>query len=287
MDKGKREFDLQFVLSDISQFKSKLKYDLVICEGVIPLQFEPKAMAAHVLECVRPGGAVVLTTFDSVSGFSEIARRYIAYSVFENLNYSEELVERLTQFFAPDFAALPGMSRRPEDWVLDSILNPWLGDFFSLEDALEVAGSDFALLGTSPNLFQDWRWYKDPSVRDRNNNLDILIHSYRSNVHSLLDARFVCREALDPSTNVQLMELTSRIADRVRDFINSGVPYDTVDFGRDVQNIAACVKDAHPDTIDSLLSLVRWSSTGNEVDLTAFRRLWGRGQQYISLVRCS
>ena len=39
------------------------------------------------------------------------------------------------------------MSRRTEDWILDSILNPWLGDFFSLEDVLEVAGQTLNFWG--------------------------------------------------------------------------------------------------------------------------------------------
>jgi len=42
-------------------------------------------MATHVLSFIRPGGAVILTCFDSVSAFSEIARRYLASSIFENL----------------------------------------------------------------------------------------------------------------------------------------------------------------------------------------------------------
>jgi len=34
-----------------------------------------------------------------------------------------------------------------------------------------------------------------------------------------------------------------------------------------------------------LSALARWSLTGLSQDLEPFRALWGRGQQYVSLVR--
>jgi hypothetical protein len=62
------------------------------------------------LSFVRPGGVAILTYFDSVSAFSEIIRRYLASSIFEDLEYSENLVHQLVDFFEPDFTHLPGMS---------------------------------------------------------------------------------------------------------------------------------------------------------------------------------
>jgi hypothetical protein len=277
--------DVRYVLCSISDFVAPDGFDIVLCEGVIPLQFKPSSMAATVFQCVRPGGVVVLTCFDSVSGFSEISRRFIAHSIFGHLTYSLNTVDRLTRFFEPDFSALPGMSRRREDWVIDSIINPWLGDFFSLEDALSLAKSDFAFLGASPSLFQDWRWYKDPSVLVRSANIQSSIDAYRRNVHSLLDARFVCQETPDSSTNVRLLEVTEHIAMRVRGAISSGITYDEKEFCRDVESLMACVPHAQPETIESLSSLAHWARTGEEGDLAQFRGLWGRGQQYISLIR--
>jgi len=131
--------NFMFAASNILDYADDSLYDMVVCEGVLPMQMKPNEMATHVLSFVRPGGVAILTCNDSVSSFSEIARRYLASSIFGELKYSEELVRQLVDFFTPDFAHLPGMSRRPEDWVLDSIINPWMGDFFSLQDAIEVA----------------------------------------------------------------------------------------------------------------------------------------------------
>lgn len=251
------------------------------------MQMKPREMATHVLSFIRPGGAVILTCFDSVSAFSEIARRYLASSIFENLEYSAELVRQLVDFFTPDFTHLSGMSRRPEDWVLDSIINPWLGDFFSLQDALEVATDGYALLGTSPKIIQDWRWYKDPSALEEINTLASAISSYRRNIHSLLDARFTGQARSDDESNLGLIDITSRIATRVRGQISGNDPYEPTEFGKDIQRILETTGNLHPQTVQSLQGLVDWSVSLNTSDLADFRNLWGRGQQYISLTRLS
>ncbi len=278
---------LQFTESDILEYADESLYDLVVCEGVLPMQFKPRDMAAHVLSFVRPGGVAILTCMDSVSSFSEIARRYVASSIFGDLEYSEKLVHQLVDFFTPDFACLPGMTRRPEDWVLDSIINPWLGDFFSLQDALEVATDGYALLGTSPKIIQDWRWYKDPSALDGNHTLASAISSYRRNIHSLLDVRFTGQARLDNESNWGLIDVTSSIATRVRGQISGKDPYEPTEFGNDIQRILETTGNLHPQTVKSLQGLVDWSLSRDTSDLAHFRSLWGRGQQYISLARLS
>jgi len=274
-----------FATSNISDYVDDSLYDLVVCEGVLPMQMKPKEMAAHVLSFVRPGGVAILTCFDSVSSFSEIARRYIAFSIFEELEYSEELVRKLVDFFTSDFAHLPGMSRRPEDWVLDSIINPWMGDFFSLQDAIEVATDGYALLGTSPRIIQDWRWFKNPATLDENTTLASATSSYRRNIHSFLDARFTSQVRLDDEANSSLIGVTSSIATRVRGQISGKDPYEPMEFGEDIQCILSTTEDLHPQTVQSLQGLVDWSFSRDTSDLSQFRSLWGRGQQYISLVR--
>ena len=274
-----------FSTSNILDYEDDALYDLVICEGVLPMQMKPREMAAHVLSFVRPGGVAILTCMDSVSSFSEIARRYVASSIFENLEYSEELVLQLVDSFTPDFAHLPGMSRQPDDWVLDSIINPWLGNFFSLQDALEVAIDGHALLGTSPRFLQDWRWFKDPSALEENTTLTCAVSSYRRNVHSLLDARFTGQTRLDDQANSNLIDVTSSIATRVRGHISGNFPYESEDFGGDIMHLIKTTEGLHRQTVQGLQSLADWSVSRDPSDLAQFRSLWGRGQQYISLMR--
>jgi hypothetical protein len=277
--------EFMFATANILDYEDDSLYDLVVCEGVLSMQMKPREMATRILSFIRPGGAAILTCSDSVSTFSEIARRYLASSIFGELEYSEELTRQLVDFFTPDFAHLPGMSRRTDDWVLDSIINPWLGDFFSLQDALEVASEGYALLGTSPRFLQDWRWFKDPAALDENTTLTAAVSNYRRNVHSLLDARFAGQARLDDEANFSLIDVTSRIATRVRGQISGKDPYESEEFGGDVVRMIETTEGLNPQTVQSLQGLVNWSLSRDISDLAQFRSLWGRGQQYISLVR--
>ena len=151
------------------------------------------------------------------------------------------------------------MSRRPEDWVLDTIVHPWLGDFFTLEDALEVASDGYALLGTSPRILQDWRWYKDPSALDENTALTSAISSYRRNIHSLLDTRFTGQARLDDLENSSLIGVSSKIAIRLPDKMNGKDSYEVVEFAKDVERLLETAGALHPQTLQSLQGLVDWS----------------------------
>ena len=279
------QVELSFYSGDALDFSLAAQYDLVVCEGLIPMQIHPKKVARNVLDSVRIGGCVVLTCFDSVSAFSEIARRFIASTTFGDLVYTPKLIEELVEFFSPDFNELPGMTRRPKDWVLDSILNPWIGEFFSLEDALDVGREDFDLLGTSPRILQDWRWYKDPSVQENTRGVEIAIHSYRKALPSLLDCRLSPYEATQADDGGGLLARTQEIAHLVREHISNGVVFEAADFGAKIKEMMDAAPFLDEKTTLSLRSLIGWAESGKVSDLSGFRALWGRGQQYISLVR--
>jgi len=105
------------------------------------------------------------------------------------------------------------------------------------------------------------------------------------NIHSLLDARFTSQARLDDEANSSLIEVTSRIATRVRGHISGNVPYESEEFGGDVMYMIKTIEDLHPQTVQRLQGLVDWSVSRDPSDLEQFRSLWGRGQQYISLAR--
>lgn len=45
----------------------------------------------------------------------------------------------------------------------DCILNPVLvcGNYLSIWDAIELFGDGFKVIGSSPDMFCDWSWYKE------------------------------------------------------------------------------------------------------------------------------
>ena len=276
---------MSFVLSDIDQYTDADPYDLVICEGVLPLQRDPKGMAAHVLKFARPGGVVVMTCFDSCSGFSEVCRRFIAKEVFGDLTYSPQLVDRLTDFFSPDLGHLPGMSRRPEDWVIDTLVNPWVGEFFSLRDALDVARGKAAFLGSSPRFFQDWRWYKDPSNLDHGGSLDRIDAWLENHSYMFLDMRIAHAQSVEAARLSSISRLTTRVAERIKRHVIGEEAYPVREFGKDVAQVADVAGAVSAETHASLGGLARWAESGDPGHLAPFRSLWGRAQQFISFVK--
>lgn len=277
--------EIRLVQSDISAYSSDSLYDLVICEGVLPLQMRPREMASHVLTFVRPGGVVIFTCFDAVTGFSEVVRRYIASVVFGEIHHAPKLVNEVVGFFTPDFEQLPGMSRSYEDWVLDSIVNPWVGDFFSVEDALQLADGDFALLGSSPDIFCDWRWYKDPTTASDQTAIQMAVRTYRANLHNFIDMRVLDTHPLAEVESDELTRVTSQIALRIRSHIHEAQPYELFEFERDLKELLNASSNLGDPTKQSVQALISWCTTGSVSDLRPFRGLWGRGQQYISFVR--
>jgi ubiquinone/menaquinone biosynthesis C-methylase UbiE len=275
---------LAYALSDIEHYADDDQYDLVICEGVLPLQRDPKAMARHILRFARPGAVVVMTCFDSASGFSEVCRRYVAKQEFGDLSYSPGLVARMTEFFAPDLGFLPGMSRRPEDWVIDTLINPWVGEFFSIRDALDVARGRAVFLGSSPRFFQDWRWYKDPSHLDHDGSLGLIDAWLARHSYMFLDTRIAQVQSVEVERLAALPALTTRVADRIKRHIDGDRDYAPREFARDVDAIADVVGGINADTHASLQGLVAWAESGEAAKLAPFRSLWGRAQQFVSLV---
>ena len=276
--------ELTFLLLDITRDTPPSDFDLVLCEGVIPTQIDPLRIAHRVLRLARVGGVVVLTCMDSVSIFAEVCRRYIASQVFGDPTETTTYLAELVEFFKMDLESLEGMSRRREDWALDTIINPWVGKLFSVADALEVAGSDYDLLGTSPNFLIDWRWYKDPSHLAPGESMNQLRHTYTANVRSMLDRRCVYGPQ-DEEAAIALRGSADRIYSMVQGHISFGrdlVRTDFKDLLIELRQVAGPLQDP---TERSLASLESWATTGDLSALHDFRLMWGRGQQYVSFVR--
>lgn len=75
----------------------------------------------------------------------------------------DKKVEYLTNLFMPQLAQLKGVSRSPEEWVQDQILNPAAvnGTELTLIQAIAYFGDEFDVLGSSPRMFTDYSWYKN------------------------------------------------------------------------------------------------------------------------------
>lgn len=133
--------------SMIEDYASEERFDVVLCEGVIPLQHDPASMLRHVANFAAPGGLVVMTCMDTVSQFSEIMRRLLAALMVDPQTPAARQVEPLRPLFSPHLASLTGRSRLVDDWILDVIVRPWVGEMLSVADAVAALDGDFDCYG--------------------------------------------------------------------------------------------------------------------------------------------
>jgi len=281
---------LEYVESMIETFRADGTYDLVLCEGVIPFQIDPPGFLAQVARAARPGGVVVATTADAVSVLPEMLRKLMARLLVPGDAPADQQLAVLRPIFRPHLATLAGMSRPHDDWILDQLVQPWVGELFSIECAVNALDREFDLHGSSPKFLTDWRWYKSIHGAERRWN-QTAVKSYLANLHSLLDHRTTFAPR-DPAANATLLRLAEQVyaaiggidrggdareaAEQVLDRLD-GIYEQVVTFSLD---IAGAIDDAAT-AIDLLLQ-------HGPLPVLACGRLvpwFGRGQQYVSFIR--
>jgi 2-polyprenyl-3-methyl-5-hydroxy-6-metoxy-1,4-benzoquinol methylase len=271
---------IKFITADALTFKSNKQYDLIIAEGILPFQLFPRKMLLNIAKLLKVNGSIIITTADEFSIFSEVCRRYIGKRVYKDLKYSKDKVKLLVNFFQKDFSSLPGMTRNFDDWIVDSIINPWGGELFSIKDALTI--SNLKLQESSPRIFYDWRWYKDPSfLQDKNINLKE-IDTYSKNCLNLFDRRFEVN-TIDVESYKAISKVLMDFYYNIRDHMFGEKEISKNNFEDTIMNLLYFSNMFHPETRKSLKALIQWSKTDDLEKLDDFRSLWGRGQQFLHL----
>ena len=271
-------------LSSILRFRSKEKFDIVLCEAVIPTQKNPPAFLRHIARFVSPGGVLVITCMDAISLLPEMLRRWLAWERVKDIPAFEDKVARLADFFRPDLAALPGMSRRPEDWVIDQILHPWTGPLFSIPQAVTALGARASVLGCSPHFLVDWRWYKNIVGSECTDN-SFAVNAYYEQGLNLID----CRVTL-ASTPPEVVRQVERVAQSIYDGIfareRGQGRFSALQLLSRLNPLKRILREYSPLTWRSAQSFVDYLETGSKDDrrLREFRKWWGRGQQYMSFL---
>jgi SAM-dependent methyltransferase len=272
---------LQFSIVD---FKSDEKFDVVLCEAVIPTQKNPPAFFRHVARFVNPRGVLVFTCMDSLSLLPEMLRRWLAWDLVRDVADFEAKVARLVDFFRPDLASLPGMSRRPEDWVIDQILHPWVGPLFSIPEALVALGNRGAILGSSPRFLTDWRWYKN-IVGSKCYDNSFATRSYYELGLNLMDFR-VCLPPARLDVVRRAAALSNSIYQRVFAQEHGRSKFSSRQMLTLMVPLEKLLCDHSPTTARCARSFIGYvkSDMADARALTDFRKWWGRGQQYLSCV---
>ncbi len=277
------ELRYDVVESLIEDYQGPERYDLVICEGVIPFQLEPKRFARHVAGFAAPGGIVSLTTIDAASFLGDLGRRLIADKLVPASLPAAERVQQLMPHFAPHVSTLGGMSRPLDDYLFDNIVQPLPGKMFSFADALDALDDDFDFYGSSPSFVTELRWFKtlygdakQTNARARN--------AYLCNIVNLLDSRIEIPPH-DAELGTAILERAAGLYAAMQALEVAGST-DTAHISPFVSSIADLARPLSPKTseaLDLLAGVLR--APDASMPGGPFASFFGRGMQYVSFLR--
>ena len=199
----------------IEDYNTDKLYDIVVAEGFIPGINNRQQILPKISSLIKKGGVVVVTCIDDISIFFEYLRKLLALRLIEikNVKVFHEKVELLSNTFRTHLNSLKYSSRFIEDWVKDALLNPYVyGDLFSIADCIKEFDNTFEFLGSSPNMFTDYSWYKDTDFRLR----DEIIDQFNRKRHLLLSLSL--KESINCiDKNMKIFELCKKIRQIVKD----------------------------------------------------------------------
>lgn len=267
-----------------------MQFDLVICEGLLPGLENKSSVISKLKRSVKSGGVLIITTADEISSFLEIARRFIAHKLVNDVDDIHQKATILSSAFDSHLSSL-GVSTRPIiDWVYDVLLNPAscnAEQYYSMSSSLSDIGDEFYYLSSSPNLFTNPTWYK----KLENNPLaynERYLHQFDSCKHSLIlqEAQALHRPFY---LNGELSTLCSRFG-----ALSKQAEYGNVDFNscaKEVISICeAIISNLKDERMENILCefiyLAENTTMDNIRNTKYFQSAFGKGQQYISFVKC-
>jgi SAM-dependent methyltransferase len=265
-------------------FQSRQKFDVVWAEGCLPHQSNPLPLLQHIASFTVAGGLLCVSCANGVSYLSETLRRLYRDRFYDCRGDVHVQVDQLKPFLEPHLRNLRGMSRPVEDWILDNIVQP-LQDrrLLSIPEVIQCLDQGFDVMGSSPKMFTDWRWYKDIVGDDRGFNSGAIESYYKNNLN-LLDYRYE-----RPPHSIEFGKKLEAIGDQSWGLMckvesGDGSAWDDLfDLMLELTMHIHCVA---PETSAAILEITQLLKVGDpNQQLEHFPRWWGRGQQYISFIK--
>jgi SAM-dependent methyltransferase len=260
-------------------------FDIVWAEGCIPHQNNPVQVLQHISKFVKNDGIFALTTCNGISYLSEIIRRLCTIHINLDTLSIDRSLEILRPIFSRHLSNLKNMSRPFDDWIIDNIIHPLqFSNLISIPDVINTLDNDFQFYSSSPNFYLERRWYKDLFSSNKYSNKSIMSAYYKNNIN-LIDYRFDFDSASE-SFGYELEELCSRawpLMCQIQDNDKSKFQ----DFYELLTDISKLLKQYLPITSSAIDEACSWLRSGcsPDMNLKFFPEWWGRGQQYISLIK--
>lgn len=267
-------------------FNPNRKYDIIICEGLIPGLENKDVFINKILNLLNEDGIIVITVIDQIAVLFEIIRKYIANCLTKNIEDIDEKVELLIKVFESHLRTLKGMTRKHRDWCLDNLIGDAIFEHtLTIDHVIDLLQDNFYFLGSSPGIFTNFTWYKElPTNALEYNN--IFKEQFFLQWHNFIDYRYVQpKRTIDQNTELGKYCLDLIIA------IKNNIPK------KSIINILLKIKEnllsggnhITVKSIEEIIHLLHKKINYENINkLSYFQSAFGRGQSYISFTkRCT
>lgn len=274
--------------SIIEDYHSDKKYDIVLCEGFLPIVDNQKEIISALSRQVNSGGVVIVTCQDAIGNFIESMKRLLAVVVTKDITDFDEKVRYLADIFSKQLEKLRGVSRPTVDWVEDQLLAPMgiNGNELSIKRAINLFGDDFFVLGTSsPAMFTDYSWFKDVWYDSKADYRE----QFRKKRLSLLMANMpeiILSTDLADNLTKKFYEI-KRYADIYEKEQNNNLLADISETLKDIRKDINDFPKNFTDVFEDIRLAIK-DAIADDVDFSRYKRFnaaFGRSQQYVAFER--
>lgn len=193
-------------------------------------------------------------------------------------------LDSLVNFFESDLSFLSSRSRPPTDWCLDVIIQPLHeSSLFSQPEAVIALRNDFDVYHTLPALLSPFYWYKN---YDQKLCCNAVLDSYYQSNLCLISTN--ARPTVHPSSvGLAAEALGKELWEVAASFQHGRTSINGLTtLLRDLSQLYSSYYPDVADLINDSIYVLSNFPTALESDAhTRIRGFWGRGQQYLSLLR--
>lgn len=278
--------NVEFYNTFLEDFKCKEPFDVVMCEGLIQGLPNREAFLKKLSSLVKEGGVLVITVADEISMFFEILRRYLANELIKDTKNFEQQIAILVEAFSSHLETLKGMTRRYDDWCADLLCDAIYNHTFSVADAINFFQNEYFFYGASPNVFQDFRWYKALPHHPSEYNVYYL-EQFNTQRHNFINSAKIYDKRL-AEKNMALSLACKEFISMVKSLEKNENRYTKEDVVALLKGIASNLEEVDPlldVSVHEVIKIMQKDNiTAHDISqLSAMKPLFGRGQTFLSL----
>ena len=275
---------------DFLEFHSKEEFNLVIAEGCIPGQIDPRKTLKHISSFVEPSGYLVVTFVSRASQLSELLRSVYSSALRTEIGDDKVHESIILKEFEKHLRQLGTFTRSVEDWVADNITQNLYERVasFSLFEGIQIL-HNFEFVHSNPQFIQDLDWYKSYVPENMARNKKIVDQYSRFDL-SLLDIRIQSDDISklsDHQMSLMHEEIEKCYLIARNYMLGKGDKSVFQDLQKSCKNLSKVCAELKIPTYRALNEFADFfnSEVKSQFVFDEVSKWWGRGQQYATFFR--